>query len=578
MTGPIEERFRVWAPRAQRVELITGGVRRAAAPEADGWWSAEPPAPGAEYAISIDGGAERPDPRAAELPHGVHGRSRWPRAQPHERRHHRFTPPPWRDALVYELHVGTFTEGGTLDAAIDRLEHLVALGVTHVELMPLNAFPGAHGWGYDGVGLYAVHEPYGGPDALRRFLDAAHARGLAVILDVVYNHLGPDGNYLGDFGPYFTEREHTPWGAAIDLAAPAVRAFFLDNAIGWLEQGADGLRLDATHALIDRSPVHFLDELADRARAFEQAHGRAITLVAEHEGEDARLVTPPEHGGAGLDALWYDDLHYALRAALTTDGSTYYDDQAPLANLARALRRGCDEVRLPAWRRPADHVSVADGTHLVAYTQNHDQIGNRPRGERLAHLTTPGRLRFAAAVLFAAPFVPMIFQGEEWGASTPFEYFVDHESAELRRAVRDGRRTELALRGWDPEQVPDPGAPEAFRRSRLDWDELDDRRHAEILAWYRALAELRRRRAELRDGRRDRVLCAWDERARWFALERGAISVIANLGDRPAHLARPRGTRVLAYPVALRDSGNGAGNGAARLELPPDAVAIFERD
>jgi maltooligosyltrehalose trehalohydrolase len=565
----MSERWRLWAPKATRVELITGGVRRAAIPEDGGWWSADAPEPGAEYWISIDGGPNRPDPRSVEQPRGVHGPSRWPRPVPPPRR---WKPPALADGFIYELHIGTFTPQGTFDAAIDHLDHLVALGVTHVEVMPVNAYPGHHGWGYDGVGLYATHTPYGGPDGLRRFVEACHESGLAVILDVVYNHLGPDGNYLPELGPYFTERHHTPWGPAVNLAEREVRAFFTENARMWIaDYDLDGLRLDATHAFIDDSPLHFLAELADDIRSLERRSGRPVALIAEHEGEDRKIVEDPAAGGYGLDAMWFDDLCYAVRAAITKDGSTYFEDATPLANIARAITTGCDEVRRPEWRRHREPGPPIHGRRLVGYIQNHDQIGNRPLGERLGVLTSPAKLRFAAALLFVSPFVPLIFQGDEWAASTPFQYFVDHENEDLRRAVREGRRRELGERGWDPDQVPDAGAPEAFQKSVLDWRELERHRHADMLAWYRALASLRRRRPELRDGRRDQITCAWDEQARWFTLSRGGVALVANLGEARARLPRPPGTRVLAYPEAPTEE-------PGALVLAPDSVAVFEID
>jgi maltooligosyltrehalose trehalohydrolase len=556
----------VWAPRAARVELVTGGMRRAAVPEGEGWWSTDAPDPGAEYGVSVDGGPVRPDPRSVDQPRGVHGPSRWPEPYPPPRW---FQAPPLVDGVVYELHVGTFTPGGTFDAATERLDHLMRLGVTHVELMPVGAFAGHHGWGYDGVDLFATHAPYGGRDGFRRFIEAAHERGIAVLLDVVYNHVGPDGNYLAELGPYLSERHRTPWGPAVDLARAEVRAFLLDDARAWIALGVDGLRLDATHAMVDDSPMHFLAELATDLRGFGRALARRMTIVAEHEGEDARLVAAPAEGGFGLDALWYDDFHHAMHAAITSEGSSYFDDAQPLANLARAIAHGCDDVRTPAWRRE-DHEPVTDGRKLIAFVQNHDQIGNRPHGERLAALTSLGRLRFAAAMLFAAPFVPMLFQGEEWAASTPFHFFADHESPALRRAVHEGRKEELGARGWDPARVPDPGASSQYRESMLDWTELGRPRHADVLAWYRAMSALRRRHPSLRDGRRDRVTCAWDERLRWFLYERGPVSVAANLGERAARVPRPRGARVLAFPSAPIEA-------SGAMTLAPDGVVVYER-
>ncbi len=564
----MSERWRVWAPEVTRVELVTGGVHRAAVPDDGGWWSADAPDPGADYAVSLDGGPPLPDPRSVEQPRGVSGASRWPRPV-HVPRW--FRPPALADGVVYELHVGTFTPAGTFDAAIDHLDHLVALGVTHVELMPVAGFAGRDGWGYDGVALYAAHAPYGGPDGLRRFVDACHESGLAVILDVVYSHVGPDGT-LAAFGPYLSDRHATPWGAAMNLDQRDVRGFLTDNASAWLTGfGIDGLRLDATQALIDDQPLHFLAELADDVRGVERTLSRPIVLIAEHDGLDRAIVEDPAGGGFGLDALWYDDLFHAVRAAITRDGSIYFDDRAPLANLARAITTGCDEVRRPAWRREPSAKPPIHGRRLVASIQNHDQIGNRPRGERLGALTSSGQLRFAAALLFVSPFVPMLFQGEEWDAQAPFRYFVDHASEDLRRAVHEGRRRELAACGWDPEQVPDPGLPSAFEASRLDWRELTRSRHADMLAWYRALSALRRRRPELRDGRRDEVMCAWDESQRWFTLRRGGVSLIANLGARAVRLPRPAGTRVLAFPEAPRAD-------ADAITLAPDCCAVYETD
>jgi len=565
----VNTRFRVWAPRAVSVDLLTEGDRRAAMPVAGGWWTADPPAPGADYSISVDGGPARPDPRSVEQPRGVLAPSRWPSPAPSPAP---FAPLPLADGVVYELHVGTFTAAGTFDAAIEHLDHVAALGVTHVELMPIAAFSGRHGWGYDGVDLYAVHAPYGGPAGLRRLIDACHQRRLGVILDVVYNHLGPEGDYLADVGPYFAPRARTPWGAAFDLSEPAVRAYFLDNAQQWLDDFAiDGLRLDATHALIDDTPRHLLAELTEEVRALERATGRTIALIGEHEEQDRRLIDDADGGGCGLDALWYDDLHHALRGAITHEGSTYLDDRTPLGNLARALTLGCDDVRRTRWRRVETPHGHVDGRRLIASIQNHAQIGGRPHGERLGQLTSAGRLRFGVALLFLSPFVPMIFQGDEWGASTPFHYFVEHQDAALRRAVREGRRRDLADRGWDTALLLDPSAPEAHRASILDWREPQRGRHASVIAWYRALIALRRRCAALRDGRRDAITCAWDERGRWFTYERGPISLVANLSrTAPARLPRPSGVRVLAYPEPPSET-----RGA--IILPPDAIAIYER-
>jgi maltooligosyltrehalose trehalohydrolase len=358
--------------------------------------------------------------------------------------------------VLYELHVGTFSEAGTFVGAVDHLDHLVDLGVTTIELMPVAEFPGTRGWGYDGVDLFAPHHAYGGPDGLRVLVDACHQRGLGVVLDVVYNHLGPDGNYLAAFGPYFTDRHHTPWGDAVNLDEAEVRAFIVDNARMWLsDYGVDGLRLDAVHALHDESVVHEIAAACpDRF------------LIAEHE-----------HHNPGLDGHWFDDVHHAIHALLTGERDGYYQRFGSLDVLVTALRE-------------------ADATEVTC-TQNHDQIGNRAQGDRLCHLVSDAQARIAAALVLLGAGTPMLFMGEEWAASTPFQYFTDHQDPQLAQAVRDGRRNEFRAFGWKPEQVPDPQDPATFARSRLRWDEVGRSRHREMHAFYRDLIALRRSTGEV---------------------------------------------------------------------------------
>jgi maltooligosyltrehalose trehalohydrolase len=460
--------FRVWAPRATKVEIAVDNTRTPMAPDTSGWWTADVPAdgPATEYTFILDGGHPLPDPRSAWQPRGVHGPSRVVDHQAFAWTDARWQPGPLSSATVYELHVGTFTLAGTFEAAIERLDHLVALGITHVELMPVAEFPGGRGWGYDGVDLYAPHHGYGGPEGLKRLVDAAHRRGLAVILDVVYNHLGPAGNYLEHSGPYFTDRHRTPWGPAVNLDGPGsseVRRFFCDNALMWLrDYYMDGLRLDAVHALIDTSAVHFLEQLAAEVQALAAQLGRHLVLIAESDLNDPRLVRPPEVGGYGVAAQWSDDFHHALHAVLTGERAGYYEDFGTLADLAQALT--CAFVydgRYSRFRdrrhgRPATGLS---GHRFFGYLQNHDQIGNRAKGERSSHLISPGRLKIAAGLVLTSPFVPLLFQGEEWGASTPFQYFTDHEDPELGRAVSEGRRSEFSAFAWSAEEVPDPQDP-----------------------------------------------------------------------------------------------------------------------
>jgi maltooligosyltrehalose trehalohydrolase len=550
----------LWAPHAQRVEAVVGGERRGLSRGEDGWWRGARVAFGTDYGFSLDDGPPRPDPRSRWQPHGVHRASRAFTPASLTRRATDFRAPPLASALVYELHVGTFSREGTFDGAVRHLDHLVHLGVTHVELMPVNAFPGARGWGYDGVALYAPHQAYGGPEALCRLVDACHERGLAVLLDVVYNHLGPDGNYLGELGPYFSTRHATPWGRAVNLdgeGADETRRFFVDNALYWLRDFRfDGLRLDAVHALVDQSAIPFLEQLAAEVRALEAASGRPLVLVAESDLNDPRLVRAVEAGGLGLDAAWSDDFHHALHVALTGEQNGYYADFAGLADVARALQRGYVYEGQHARHRGRAHGrSIADlpATRLFGYAQTHDQVGNRARGERLAHLAGPRLAQVGAALVMFSPFVPMLFQGEEWAASAPFQYFTDHESPELAEAVRQGRRGEFVAFGWKPEDVPDPQDPATFERSRLDWDELERAPHAEVLRWHRELIALRTREPALRDGRLAAVRVTYGER--WIEVQRGALTLLANLGEAPVERPRPAGQRVLASVVGVEERG-----------------------
>ncbi|MFP3940369.1 MAG: malto-oligosyltrehalose trehalohydrolase [Thermoanaerobaculia bacterium] len=603
MSGPARRVFRVWAPRsAAGVELVLRGERRAMEAAPDGWWevSAEA-APGDEYAFLVDGEGPYPDPRSPYQPEGVHGPSRLvdheslPGAAgerdpgldrgPESRvggDELQWNPPPLASGVVYELHVGTFTPDGTFDAAIGRLDHLVDLGVTHVELMPVATFPGSRGWGYDGVDLFAPHPAYGGPEGLARLVDACHRRGLAVLLDVVYNHLGPDGNYLGVFGPYFTGRYRTPWGEAVNLdgaGSDEVRRFFVDNACHWLGRyGIDGLRLDAVHAFHDRSALPFLEELALEVEALAARLGRHLVLVAESDLNDPRLVRAREAGGFGLDASWSDDFHHALHALLTGERQGYYADFGRLEQVAKALTEAyvyTGERSGFRGRRHGRSPGGLPGHRFLGYLQNHDQVGNRARGDRITHLVSPERARVGAALVLTSPFVPLVFQGEEWGASTPFQYFTDHQDPELAEAVRQGRRREFAAFGWDPEAVPDPQSEVTFRRSALDWDERHREPHSATLAWYRDLVRLRRRRPELTDGRLDRVAVDWDEEAGWISVRRGALTVLANLSSGAGRGLRrvPLGGRpvdlLLASDSRVRPEG-------AEAVLPPDSAAIFE--
>jgi maltooligosyltrehalose trehalohydrolase len=575
--------FKVWAPRAGKLVVQVGEARVAMqGPDGHGWWEAafESAGTGSDYGFVIDDDPKAyPDPRSEWQPAGVHGLSR---VYDHEAflwGDEGFQAAPLASAIVYEMHVGTFTPEGTLNSAIARLDSLKQLGVTHVELMPVAAFSGRQGWGYDGVALFAVHEPYGGPDALKRFVDAAHARGLAVLLDVVYNHFGPEGNYTGKFAPYVTEAHHTPWGGAVNLEdaeSYEVRRFFCDNALMWMRDfHIDGLRLDAVHAFVDRSAIHFLEQLAVETKALEASVARRLVLIAESDLNDPRIVTSRDGGGYGLDAQWSDDFHHALFAVLAHEKQTgYYADFGELGQLAKSLEDTFvydgiySEYRKRVHGRSAKYLPQR---RFFGYIQNHDQVGNRAKGERLTESAGFERAKVAAAVVLLAPFVPMLFQGEEWAASTPFPYFADHEDRELARLVTEGRKREFAGFGWDPDSIPDPEIEETFEKARLRWDEVEDGRHAEMLAWYRALIKLRRETADLNDGEAGRTRVRWDEGKRWLAMERGSVTLVCNLGD------AAYGYAVTGSAEMVLSSRAGLVLRNEILQLPPDTAVVLRR-
>ena len=570
---------RVWAPNAKRVELDSRGQRTSMTATGGGWWqSAAELQVGADYTFCLDGGEPRPDPRSHYQPQGIYGPSRiidhasfnWDDAG--------WQAPPLPAAVIYELHVGTFTPDGTFEAVIAKLPHLVDLGVTHIELMPVNEFPGKRNWGYDNVDIYAPHHAYGGPDGLKRLIAACHRAGLAVLIDVIYNHMGPTGNYLAEFGPYFSDRHSTPWGKAINFDGPQsdeVRRFFIDNALMWLrDYHADGLRLDAIHAIVDTSAIPFLEELATEVATLSAHLGRHLVLVAESDLNDPRVVRNWEIGGFGYDAQWSDDFHHALHTVLTGEREGYYADFGSMSDLAIALRQNFVYAgRFSAFRgRKHGRATLGlTGHRFIGYLQNHDQLGNRARGDRSSHLMNQGRLKIGAALVLTSPFVPMLFQGEEWAATSPFQFFTDFEDPQLAQAVRDGRRKEFAAFGWKPEDVPDPQGPATFENSKLKWDEPGRLPHKEMLDWHKKLIELRRRETSLTDGRLENVAVEFDEQARWLTVERGSITVACNLAERrqvvPVASHRPRSLRLASETdIEIRADG---------VELPPDAVVIL---
>jgi maltooligosyltrehalose trehalohydrolase len=574
--------LRVWAPFADTVTVVAKDDEHEMYPStsAEGWWDGYVSGVqhGDDYAFRVDGRDPRPDPRSRWQPNGVHGPSRV-----YEHNHFEWHDNTWRGlplpgSVLYEMHVGTFTPEGTFDAATERLDHLVDLGIDAVELMPVAAFEGARGWGYDGVALYAVHEPYGGPDGLKRFVDACHQRGLGVVLDVVYNHLGPSGNYLAEFGPYFTETHSTPWGQAINLDAPhsdEVRAWILDNATTWLRDfHIDGLRLDAVHALVDTRAVHILEELAVEVEVTATHVRRPVFLIAESDLNDPRIIRSRDAGGYGLDAQWADDVHHALHATLTGERHGYYVDFGSLDALCAALHRVFVHADTVSTFRGRHHgrpfePSLTPGWRFVTYQQNHDQIGNRALGDRPTSLLSPGLAKVGAALMLCSAYTPMLFMGEEWAASTPWLFFTSFESPKLAEAVRLGRRAEFEAHGWDADDIPDPQSLSTFEQSRLDWAEVDKDPHRELLEWYRQLIALRRAHWPLSDARLERVRCQFDEDARWFVLYREGVAVACNLaGERQAVPleAAPSGV--------LLSSAGGFVFRSGEIELEPESVAI----
>ncbi|HEX6911497.1 MAG TPA: malto-oligosyltrehalose trehalohydrolase [Longimicrobium sp.] len=595
--------FRVWAPASRRVDVIVYGPDAQAVhpldAQADGWFRGVVPGigAGARYRYRLDEKDAFPDPASRWQPDGVHGPSAVvdPSA-------FRWTDEGWRgvpleEVVIYEVHVGTATEAGTLDALIDRLDDLVELGVTAIEPLPLAEFPGARNWGYDGAYLYAPDGAYGGPEAFRRFVDAAHARGLAVILDVVYNHLGPEGNYLHAVtgGRYFTDRHHTPWGDAIDYAVPAVREFAIQNAIHWArEYHVDGLRLDATHAILDDSPRHLLREMQERVRA-ALPPDRHFVLIAEDERNDERVVLSEGHG---LDGVWADDLHHQLRRHIAGDHEAYFADYTgSIDDIVRTLRQGWFYEGQVSENHGAPRGTPAQGLPPAAFVhciQNHDQVGNRAMGDRLTETVGLPAYRAASALLLLSPYTPLLWMGQEWAASTPFQYFTDHPP-ELGRRVTEGRRKEFGRFSAfaDPavrERIPDPQAPETFTRSRLRWDERARMPHAGVLALYRELLRLRRAHPALR--RRDRggfavaALGAHALSLRRVAEDgRALLLVVSFEGPLSVDLGRREETagrwELLLSSEEARFGGEGEGRIATlapdgRLELPGAGAVLLQ--
>lgn len=591
--GGGQTRFRVWAPDAAHVELqitspivrITGLERRE-----DGYWEAclaDAP-PGTQYLYSVVGRAARPDPASRFQPLGVHG--------PSEVTEPEFG---WRDetwhgltldrCVLYELHVGTFTSAGTFDAVIPHLDYLRDLGITMIELMPVAQFPGERNWGYDGVYPFAVQSSYGGPPGLRRLVDACHRLGLGVALDVVYNHLGPEGNYLATFGPYFTDRHTTPWGSAINFDGPGsdeVRRLFIENALYWMRDfHIDGLRLDAVHSIFDQTAYPFLEELGDAVHAESARLKRQVLVMPESNANDPRLNCSKRLGGWGLDAQWADDFHHALRVLLTGDRSGYYADFGQLNQFAKSFGEGfafTGEYSPFRGRRHGAPTPEISAYRFIVFSQNHDHVGNRMLGERLGHLVTYEDLKLAAAAVLLSPHVPMLFMGEEYAEIAPFQYFVSHSDGDLVEAVRRGRQQEFAACGFQ-ENAPDPQAEKTFMRCKLNHALRSQGRHAMLLEFYRELLRLRREvRALATLSRHDMEVTTDEENVllvrRWF--EGDETILVLSFSDRAAtvRLPEPAGSWKKLLDSADQIWGGPGGAVSAETAQPRSAILYQRRE
>jgi maltooligosyltrehalose trehalohydrolase len=502
--------FRVWAPNARGVEVHLSSPseqKQALDPRDGGYFHLilDGVEPGALYSFSLDGGPPRPDPASRHQPEGVHGPSEVVDPGAFTWNDQVWSGLSRDDLVIYELHVGTFSDEGTFDGVIPYLDELEDLGITAIEILPVNAFPGERNWGYDGVLPFAVQHSYGGPDGLRRLVDACHQKGLGIILDIVYNHFGPEGNYLSEFGPYFTDQHLTPWGTAINYDAQFsdhVREYFLQNGRYWLEEyHFDGFRLDAIHAIYDQTAKPFLEEWTTEVHRRGEALGHHPIVIAESMMNDPKVIQPAVLGGFGMDAEWNDDFHHALHVLLTGERDGYYADYSGVGDLAKAFRQGYVYTGEHMGYRGRRHGRTPHGTEprqFLAYTQTHDQVGNHGGCARLSQLTSFEGLKLAAGAVLLSPFTPMLFMGEEYGEPNPWWYFVDHGDPDLREAVRQGRRNEFAAFDWEGEMA-DPASVDAYTGSRLQHQLKGEGKHRVLLNWYRDLLRLRREKPALRN-------------------------------------------------------------------------------
>ncbi len=592
-------RFRVWAPRVREVSVILsqrGGNPVPLTAEANGYFSGVVAgiAEGERYLYLLDGETSRPDPASRFQPEGVHGPSQVVAAGGSLRHNNGWTGIPLEDFIIYELHVGTFTAQGTFDAAISRLDYLCELGITAVELMPVAQFPGERNWGYDGTYPFASQNSYGGPEGLQRLVGACHQRGLAVILDVVYNHLGPEGNYLHSFGPYFTDRYHTPWGDAVNFDGPEsdpVRHYFIANALYWItEYHIDALRLDAIHGIYDFSARHILCELVEAVHRQGEALGRKIFVIAESDLNDVRVIGCPELGGYGLDAQWNDDFHHALWTLLTGEQAGYYGDFGLFADLVKSIREGFVFSGGYSAFRKRRHGSSSAGippNKLVVFSQNHDQVGNRMAGERQGEHLSLSQQKLAAATVLLSPYLPLLFMGEEYGESAPFPYFVSHGDAHLVAAIRRGRLEEFAAFTHQG-SPPDPQAEATFLSAKVDQEQRHQGDHRLIFDFYRELIRLRKEWSPAVRLSRENMQIVACEEERVLAVIRcvdgGRILSLFNYSDQSRVIRPPLIGGTLR--VLLDSSGNSPPGSCVTVHpahpdiptLAPFAVVVYKKE
>lgn len=593
--------FTVWAPYAKNVEVVLHKpepIQVTLQHEAMGYWTglSELATPGTRYTFVLNGETERPDPASQHQPEGVHKSSAIVN-------HHAFT---WTDKkwknlplheyIIYELHVGTFTDAGTFEAMIERLPGLVELGITAIEIMPVAQFPGNRNWGYDGVFPFATQNSYGGPEGLKKLVDACHAQGLAIILDVVYNHMGPEGNYLNDFGPYFTDKYKTPWGTALnfdDNHADAVRNFFFQNTLMWLrDYHIDALRLDAVHAIYDMGAKHFLEELQEHVKELETQLGRNFILIAESDLNDVRLINPTERGGYGLDAQWSDDFHHVVHAMFTGEQDGYYVGFGKPEQLTKVMQRAFvydglySEHRHRTFGNSTEHNKAEQ---FVVCSQNHDQVGNRMLGERLSELVDFETLKVIAGLVILSPFQPMLFMGEEYAEQNPFLYFVSHGDKDLIEAVRKGRHDEFSAFSWQGE-APDPQSEETFERSKLTRSYTSDPKQNQLREYYKRLIQIRKTTRCLAKPDKSKLIARIDETDQVLHLIHRAAEPYAyalfNLSDteQTTRLLQPDEAhgnwKTLLTSAAEEWGGSGSSQPElleqkAEITLPPKSVLIL---